>query len=96
MDSELEKRISEHIEGCERFIRPSNNPIINQRMMEKIVVFRSAPRDVPSLERAIQMKKRKLKEAIIITQTDKLVNELEAPERIMDFIGLKSKARKLD
>jgi len=81
------KRINEHIEGSERYIRPSNNPIINQRMQEKIVIFRTAPRDVPSLERAIRMKKRKLKEARIITQTDKLVNELEALERIREFIG---------
>jgi len=94
MDDEFESRIQQHILDCERYIRPSNNPIINKRMQEKIVVFRTAPRDIPSLERAIRIKKRQLKEARIITQTDKLVNELEALERIREFIGIK--ARKLD
>jgi len=89
MDSEFEKRIQQHIQDCERYIRPSNNPIVNQRMKEKIAVFRSAPRDVPSLEMAIRIRKRQLKEARIITQTDKLVNELEALERIMDLIGIR-------
>jgi hypothetical protein len=75
---DIETAIKMHIENQRKWIHPSNNPVIIQKVELHFRTIEKAPRDSKTLLNQITKKKQQLKEATQRVMTDKLCIELEA------------------